>query len=189
MYQYDQYRPDHRRRTRRAIPRPGSPPFVGRVDAKKSSGRCVCRTACICSATPTCSHRDSVRQSAQRPDAHARADRARTRPRLRPLFDAHQHPVQLDRARRDPGNPAQAGSRCKCTASRPRAIASATSPPTSSRAWRPTKSSIRVRRPKSCVNGRRSTLNSRGCRASSRSRCPARWKIAPPCRFTISASI
>ncbi len=61
----------------------------------------------------------------------------------------------------------------RCMRSRPREIASATSPPTISPAPRPTKSPIRALMPKSCGNGRRCIPNSRSCRASSRSRSTA----------------
>src|SRR5476651_161781 len=44
--------------------------------------------------------------------------------------------------------------RCKCTAFKRQAIASAISPPINLQALRPMNSSIRVRGPKSCANGR-----------------------------------
>ena len=58
----------------------------------------------------------------------------------------------------------------KCTRSRPRAIASAMSPPTNLPVPRPMKSKIRAPMPKFCGNGRRCIPNIRFCRANSRSR-------------------
>ena len=94
--------------------------------------------------------------------------------RLRPLHHAPEHPVQLADAEGRAGHPRRPRRRSRCTPSRPRATASATSPPTISPAPPPTRSTTRGPMPRSCGNGRRSTRNSCSCRASSRSRSPAR---------------
>jgi sulfite reductase (NADPH) hemoprotein beta-component len=79
--------------------------------------------------------------------------------------------------------------RSKCTRSRPAAIASATSPPTSMPAPPPTRSSIRAPGPNCCASGRPSTRNS--------AILPRKFKIAViasprpiarRCACTISAS-
>jgi sulfite reductase (NADPH) hemoprotein beta-component len=108
--------------------------------------------------------------------AHATAPLRRRRPplrpRLRPLHHAPQPATELGQAARGAGDPSRSGAKTNCTRSRPRATASATSPPTISPASPPTKSPIRAPGPRSCASGPPSTRSSPTCRASSRLRSP-----------------
>ena len=103
---------------------------------------------------PMLRDRDSLRPAVVAAAAQAGAHRAPLRPRLRPLHDAPEHPVQLAQARRDAPTSSPSSRRSRCTRSRPAATACATSPPTISPASRPTRSSIRVRSARSCASGR-----------------------------------
>ena len=108
MYQYDQYDQtivdervaQYADQVRRRL--------VGRIERRGVSSAAPAERSLHAAPRVHAPHRDSVRQPAQRPDARAGDHRARARSRLRPLFDAHEHPVQLDRTRGNAGNPAQA---------------------------------------------------------------------------------
>ncbi len=84
---------------------------------------------------------DPVRAAVVAPAAQARADRARLRPRLRPLQHAPEPAAQLAAARGRSRHPRRARDGARCTRSRRRATTSAISPAITSPAWRPTRSS------------------------------------------------
>ena len=99
--------------------------------------------------------RHSLRHAVVAADAQAGPHRAHLRPGLRPFHHPPEHPVQLDQAGGDRRHPGAIWPRSRCTRSRPAAIASATSPPTSSPAQPPTRSRIRALLARSCASGRR----------------------------------
>ena len=71
----------------------------------------------------------------------------------------------------------------KCMPFKPRAIASATSPPTNSLVWLPMKSWIHALIAKFCVSGALFTLNSLICHANSKLQSALPKKTVPPHRF------
>ena len=120
---------------------------------------------------------------------HARAHRAQVRPRLRPLHDAPEHPVQLAQARGRARRSSTSWRASRCTRSRPAATASATSP--SDHFAGVARDELEDPRPYRRDHAPVVDVPPRvrvRCRASSRSRSPARpATTAPRCASTTSA--
>jgi hypothetical protein len=177
MYRYDEFDHAFVRRTRRAVRDQVTAPPRGRA-----CRRCVPAAAPDerrLSAAPRlhAAHRHALWHAERRKQMRMLAHIARKYDRGYGHFTTRQN-IQFNWPKLEdtPDILADLAS-SRCTPSRPRATASATSPPTISPAPPPTRSPIRARMPKSCASGHRFTRNSPSCRASSRS--PSRRRARP----------
>ena len=180
MYRYDAIRPALRRRARRPVPRPDAPLSRRRADRGRVPAAAAAERPVHPALRADAARRDSVRPAVVDAAAHARAHRAatttaatatsRTRQNIQfnwpQLEDVPDILAELARGRdaRDPDQRQLHPQHHHRPFRRRRAA---------------TRSSIRGRTASCCGSGRRSIRSSRTCRASSRSRSPARRATAP----------
>ena len=155
MYRYDEFDQDFVTRARRAVPRPGRAARFRRADRGPVQAAPADERRLPPAPRLHAAHRHPLRHAVPAPDAHARPHRAQIRPRLRPFHHAPEPAVPLAGAEGHPRHPRAPRQRSRCTPSRPRATASATSPPTTSPAPPPTRSPTRAPMRRSSASGRR----------------------------------
>ncbi len=109
-------RPALRPGARRRVPRPGGAPPLRRADRGPVQAAAADERRLSAAARLHAAHRHSLRHAVVAPDAQARLHRAHLRPQLRPLHDAPEPPVQLDRAEGRAGDPRSISPRSRCTA-------------------------------------------------------------------------
>ena len=174
MYRYDEFDAQLRGRARRAVPRPGGAPPLGRTDRGPVQAAAADERALSAAARLHAAHRRSLRHAVVAGRCACwRISRANT---TRASAISPPAPTSSSTGSSWWTCPTSwpIWPTSRCTASRPAATASAMSPPIISPAPPPTRSKIRARWPRSSGNGRACIPNSSSCRASSRSRSAPR---------------